>query len=422
MSDNSDPSRTTFLWKWTKGHARVDDFSDPLTGDTNYALCVYDDGVLRMSPAISAGGTCGNRPCWSRQGDSSLKYRNASGNADGITLARMKPGSSNGKIMVKGKGVALPFPVGDTANVTVQLIKNPGSGLECWESVFPNPARQNTASSFLARIPPAAPLGPLGGDRPVSVHVPPSYTPGVPMPLVVMLHGYSASGALEEFYLGFTATSDSRGFLYVYPDGTVDSHDKRFWNATDACCNFDDSPVDDSAYVSGIIEGVAARYSVARDFVFVIGHSNGGFMAYRMACEHAGKIAAIVSLAGAMWNDTARCTPSSQVSVLEIHGTADAVISYTGGSISGNAYPGAQTSVDDWVALNECNPTPDVSAPPKDLDSSIAGNETTVKRYTGCDGGTGVELWTMNGSGHIPSVTAEFRNSVIDFLFAHARP
>src|SRR6185503_152237 len=59
--------------------------------------------------------------------------------------------------------------------------------------------------------------GPIGGDRPVDVHVPPSYQPGTPAPLVLLLHGYTASGDLEELYLHVTAESDKRGFLYAHP-------------------------------------------------------------------------------------------------------------------------------------------------------------------------------------------------------------
>ena len=78
--------------------------------------------------------------------------------------------------------------------------------------------------------------GPIGGDRPVSVHVPPSYESGKPAPLLLMLHGYISTGALEEAYLQITPESDKRGFLYAYPDGTVDPSGSHFWNATDACC------------------------------------------------------------------------------------------------------------------------------------------------------------------------------------------
>src|SRR5213078_1023740 len=104
--------------------------------------------------------------------------------------------------------------------------------------------------------------GSLGGSRPVSIHVPPGYVNGVPAPLVLMLHGYTASGALEESYLNLTPLSDEKGFLYAYPDGTKDNVGNQFWNATDACCNLGNSTVDDSGYLSDLIREVQARYTV----------------------------------------------------------------------------------------------------------------------------------------------------------------
>src|SRR4051812_11197178 len=68
----------------------------------------------------------------------------------------------------------------------------------------------------------ATEAGPIGGDRPVPVHVPPGYVPGHPTPLVILLHGYGVAGWLEDLYLTLTPLSNDRGFLYAYPDGTVD--------------------------------------------------------------------------------------------------------------------------------------------------------------------------------------------------------
>src|SRR5580692_2376935 len=46
--------------------------------------------------------------------------------------------------------------------------------------------------------------GPIGGARPVLIHVPPNYQQGTPVPLVLMLHGYGADDQEEELYLGIT--------------------------------------------------------------------------------------------------------------------------------------------------------------------------------------------------------------------------
>jgi polyhydroxybutyrate depolymerase len=263
--------------------------------------------------------------------------------------------------------------------------------------------------------------GAIGGDRPVAVHVPPSYAPGVAMPLVIMLHGYSASGAIEESYLMLTAQADARGFLYATPDGTKDSGGQRFWNATDACCNFQPPMIDDSTYLSTLVTQISARFTVDPKRVFFVGHSNGAFMSYRMACEHADQIAAIVSLAGAMDADPAKCKPSAPVSVLEIHGDVDTTIPYAGGSNFGHAFPGAETSVSDWVTLDGCSATADTTSPDLDLTANL-GAETKVTKYDGCKSGGHAELWKMQGAAHIPTFNATFAPAVVDFLFAHPKP
>jgi pimeloyl-ACP methyl ester carboxylesterase len=81
--------------------------------------------------------------------------------------------------------------------------------------------------------------------------------------------------------------------------GQQDRRGHRFWSATDACCNLDGLAVDDVAYLRAVIRDVSARHAVDPRRVFIVGHSNGGFMAHRMACEASDLVAAVVSLAGA---------------------------------------------------------------------------------------------------------------------------
>jgi polyhydroxybutyrate depolymerase len=263
----------------------------------------------------------------------------------------------------------------------------------------------------------------LGGDRPVTLHVPPGYVAGVAAPLVVLLHGYSASGTLQDLYFGLTALSDARGFLYAHPDGLVDASGKRYWNATDACCDLGGTNVDDSKYVSSLITQIKERYTVDPKRVFLIGHSNGGFMSYRMACDHPDQIAAIASLAGATFSDVAKCAAASPVSILQIHGTADATVAYDGGQFGVHAYPGAKATVSSWATIDGCSATADTSAPPLDLDTMLAGSETTVIKYAaGCKPGGHAELWSIQGGSHIPSLTTTFTPAVLDFLFAHPKP
>jgi polyhydroxybutyrate depolymerase len=255
--------------------------------------------------------------------------------------------------------------------------------------------------------------------RPFRLHVPRSYDAATPAPLVVLLHGFTASGGVQERYFKLTAESDRRGFLYALPDGTPDRQDRRFWNATEACCDFGRAGPDDSTYLRRLIDTVKASYSVDASRVYLVGHSNGGFMAYRMACDHASEITAVVSLAGAATGRPASCRPSRPVSVLQIHGTEDRTIHYGGGSIGGNDYPSAAGTVATWRRLDGCADRADTSARPLDLDASKAGRETTITTYaSGCRGGARVELWTIKGGAHVPPFTAAFAPAVMDFLYA----
>ncbi len=256
----------------------------------------------------------------------------------------------------------------------------------------------------------------VGGDRPVTVHVPLGYDPAKPTPLVLLLHGYGVSGGIEDIYLGLTKVSEKRGFLYAHPDGTFDAKKQRFWNATPGCCNYDGSTVDDSAYLTSVIDDISARLNVDPKRVFLVGHSNGGFMAYRFACDKADRIAAIVSLAGATFLDPSQCAASQPVSVLEVHGTNDDEVFFDGDP----TYPSAQATVGDWATIDGCDPTP-VAAASLDIDAVLAGAETSVSRYAGCAKSSAVELWSIQGGTHIPAFSDDSRAMLVDWLLAHPK-
>jgi polyhydroxybutyrate depolymerase len=264
------------------------------------------------------------------------------------------------------------------------------------------------------------------GQRPYTLVVPDSYDASKPAPLVVMFHGYGVTGSLEELVFQMTATAQAHGFLYAYGDGTPDSSGARFWNATDACCDLEGIPVDDVAYFDAIVDDVASKYAVDPKRVYVIGHSNGGFMSHRLACDRASRVAAIVSLAGAQWIDPSRCSPSEPVAVAQAHGDADQVILYDGGATDDrkggtHPYPSAAQTVATWASKDGCTPSP-TTAGTMDLDTSLPGAETTVERYAGCTGGANVELWTIHGAGHVPSLGPSWGESVWTFLSAHPKP
>jgi polyhydroxybutyrate depolymerase len=264
--------------------------------------------------------------------------------------------------------------------------------------------------------------GTVGGDRPVQVHTFTGYDCKQPAPLVLLLHDYGSTGAMEEAYFDLAAQSDAQGFLYVHPDGTKDTSGKQFWNATDACCDAGGAKVDDSGYLSALISGVQSNYNVDPKRIYVVGHGNGGFMAYRLACDHASQVTAVASLGGATWNSSASCPLKTAVSVVEIHGTADATFAYGGGTHLGHAYPSAMTTASDWATLDHCKGAPDTSMPPLDLDATLSGAETTVTHYGSCFAGSTVELWSIMGGSHAPTFASGAVATIVKHLLAQTRP
>ena len=313
-----------------------------------------------------------------------------------------------------------PTPEATAAETTTPEAATPETTAPETTEPEPSTSEPNSTTETIAES--SAANDELTANRPYDVFVPTGYDAAAPTPLVLLLHGYTASGDIQEAYFQLEPLAESRGFLYVHPDGTVDAAGQQFWNGTDACCAFGGDAPDDAAYLMAIIEQVSAVYNVDPKAVFLAGHSNGGFMSYRMACEHADTIAGIASLAGASFADEDDCAPSEPVSVLQVHGTSDETIKYDGGSIASVEYPSAPQTVQHWVAYNGCDTTPTSTVDALDLDGGIDGVESDVEAFSGCEQGSAVELWTIDGGSHIPGVTMNFSVGVIDFLLAHPKP
>ena len=291
-----------------------------------------------------------------------------------------------------------------------------------------------TAAALLggSRVATAQSIDAGRGELPLTV--PSSYADDSAAPLIVLLHTYGRTGARQDEYMSLSALADDYGFIMVAPDGTPSEaeNNPRYWNASAACCAWGGKELDDSGYIAGIIDMVKKEYRIDPKRVYIIGHSNGAFMAHRLAHDHSGTIAAIVSLAGAD-QSVERPTPLHPVHVLQIHGDADSAISYEGGEIRGTAYPGARQSVENWAARNGCV-VEGSDAGMLDLDKTLAwptdislehrfGMESTVTRYTnGCKAGGSAELWTIAGGAHLPELSGHFTRLVVEWLLAHPKP
>ena len=231
----------------------------------------------------------------------------------------------------------------------------------------------------------------VGGEsRTYRMFVPPTLDRRRPVPLVMVLHG-GASGVEEMVKTTLFDREASAGdFIVAYPEAT-----QRAWNAGKCCGSAPRRNPDDVGFLTSVLDELEADYAIDRARVFVAGVSNGAMMAYRFACERADRVTAVGSVAGAVTVDN--CLPSRPVSVLEIHGTEDSLIPYTGGQPSAPEAAGAPpyTATSDmvrtWAELNGCPPP----APAR-----VAGPVTTDS-WTGCRNGSSVRLVTVQGGGHV---------------------
>jgi polyhydroxybutyrate depolymerase len=228
---------------------------------------------------------------------------------------------------------------------------------------------------------------------------------------LLLLHPYYPGGgerAVEMYGLG--PILDEKNLLLAAPDGTLGRDGMRFWNATDACCAFEEKKADDVAYLEAVVADMKKRYRVDEKRIFVIGYSNGGYMTHRLLCEKSGLFAAGASLAGAAWKDDAKCAPTTAAALVEIHGDADELVKYEGGTFPSGAYPSSVEGIARWARKMGCGgqhaeERGDLMLP------------TTVTKYD-CPVGA-AELWTVQGGTHRgldPNMRA-----AIDWLLAHPK-
>ena len=256
----------------------------------------------------------------------------------------------------------------------------------------------------------------LGGDRPATLLLPGDIS--APIPLVMLLHGYTMRPESIDRFFGISGRVETDRFALILPDGTENAVGDRFWNATPQCCDFALQQSDDVSYLSVLV--AEARNHAEFDRLYLIGYSNGGYMSYRLACEGLTGLTAIVSLAGSSFVDAEQCLYGSPISVLQIHGDADMLVPYA----SGDARPpGAVELVMRWAERAGCDADAVVELDPIDLDGLVGGAETTVQRIReSCVDGITIELWTMQGVGHVPRLTpAVFAERVLAWLLNDAR-
>lgn len=234
-----------------------------------------------------------------------------------------------------------------------------------------------------------------GIQRHYLVHVPPQYTTQGQWPVVLMLHGRDANPKNAIHMTGMSTKADKAGFLVVYPygSGLLKKH-VLTWNAANCCGYAMKEGIDDVGFIREVIARLESDYHADSKRIFVAGMSNGGMMAYRLACELSDKIAAIAAVAAAFNDKT--CTPSEPVSVVIFHGTGDYHVPFDGGTgietPDGRIDRSIPETLTFWIDANDCNSVSDVQF--------IEAGRIVREEFPGGRNATAVVLYTIKSGGH----------------------
>ncbi len=259
-----------------------------------------------------------------------------------------------------------------------------------------------------------------GGAR-SAVLVLPDPLPEGEIPLIVSLHGFGGDSFSQASYVPLHNRVNRDGFALLLPNGVENAEGIRFWNPTDG---FGKADQDDVNALSALVQEAGGEFDMGP--VYIFGYSNGGFMAYWMACKGLPGLRAIASLAGTSYYEDSECEGAPPVSVLHVHGMDDRVIRFHGSEESefpaltpGEWYTGAKEMYYHWGARAGCDGNSQEDGEDLDLDTSINGAETFTFRFSGgCAEGITVEMWASDWGGHTPAYGDAFADALLDWLLA----
>jgi polyhydroxybutyrate depolymerase len=209
-------------------------------------------------------------------------------------------------------------------------------------------------------------------------------------PLVVMLHGLGGRSAPVEGSMQWDKLADAHKFKVVYPDGVGHS-----WNAQGCCGEAAQTNIDDVGFLTEMVNRVPG---VDRSRVYVTGMSNGGMMAYTLACT-TDLFAAIGPVAATQFG---ACRNPHPTSVLAYNNLDDPTLRFGGTPKGGPVLvdgPPVADIIESWRRVDNCGAPVESVVGPRTTSTATCADNREVVLITNADGGhawpTGFEsgLW-----------------------------
>jgi polyhydroxybutyrate depolymerase len=244
--------------------------------------------------------------------------------------------------------------------------------------------RETTAGDYLKKI------DVNGRHREYRLHLPSGYDGTKRLPLVLAFHGSSATASVLERETSLDRIADSLGVIVVYPEGLY-----RSWNIGECCRYAFAARINETAFISSLLDHLEANESVDPARVFATGYSDGGTLSFLLACNLSARITAIAAISATLFNPLPDCNISRPIPVLIVHGTADSNIPYGG-------QRGAPAAA---RARHETLSAPQVVRFWVEHDGCAASPRTTrsgrvIREEYECSGATRVLFYTIQGGKH----------------------
>ena len=240
-----------------------------------------------------------------------------------------------------------------------------------------------------------------------------AYTPeevSHPQTLVLLLHGGGGNIAgvwSSEFGISWRSLADRHGFVVCLPEGRPDpdESDAHHWN--DGRIETENPAVtsteDDVGFILSILDRVREIGPDGESRVFVVGVSNGGMMAYRLAAEAGARFTAVAAVIANLPDPSECAAPLRPVPLLIMNGSSDPIMPPKGGCVTrsscdrGRVMSTADT-ISFWVTSNLAEATPRVESLPDRV--SEDASTVTVYRFDASPAGAPVVYYHVEGGGH----------------------
>ncbi|WP_164483757.1 MULTISPECIES: PHB depolymerase family esterase [unclassified Polaromonas] len=175
---------------------------------------------------------------------------------------------------------------------------------------------------------------PVGGqERSYLVHAPQYLRPGAPLVIVLHGSGQDAQAMRKATGFAFERLAGQRRFAVAYPNAFG-----KHWNdgRKAAPHAVRARGIDDSAFMAALIDSMVAGYAIDAERVFVFGYAGGGHMAFRLAQEASGRVAAIAAVAANIPTpeDAVALPQRHAVPTMLVNGTDDPINPYDGGRVT----------------------------------------------------------------------------------------